>query len=108
MTIRLGDGDLDETFATQTEVIRGRAVHPSYVGRSRRLGSPYYDVAVLTIDRVNVTNGGYVRPICLPDEASDNIDKYEGDQVDVAGFSCCCHYIQIFLWFVFYYFYTLI
>ncbi len=83
--MRLGDGDLDERFGIQMRTIRRRAIHPLYVGFKRRLGSPYFDVAVITLSKEANVTSGYVRPICLPEQASDRIDKYEGHQVDVAG-----------------------
>ncbi len=85
VAIRLGDGDLSERFGIQVRTIRKRAVHPQYEGRSRRLDSPYYDVAVLTMNREADVAGGYVRPICLPYGPSENVDRYVGQQVDVAG-----------------------
>ncbi len=61
-------------------------IHPLYVGFKRGpVGSPYFDVAVLTLNKVANVSGTYVRPICLPEKASDDVNKYEGDQVDVAG-----------------------
>ncbi len=86
ITVRLGDGDLEDRKGIQFRAIEKRAIHPRYVGAKRApLGSPYFDVAVLTLDKKVDISGSYVRPICLPESASDNIDKYEGDQVDVAG-----------------------
>ena len=62
-------------------------IHPDYGGSRRVAGSPYYDVAVVTLDRpANLSDGsGFVEPICLPDKPSHELDKYEGDQVEVAG-----------------------
>ncbi len=85
MSVRLGDGDLDERLGIQMRTIRGRAAHPRYVGFRRRLGSPYFDVAIVTLNREADTTGSYVRPICLPDLPSEDVDRYKGHQVDVAG-----------------------
>ncbi len=78
--MRLGDGDLSDDVGVQRRLISNQTRHPKY--QSLR---PYFDVAVLTFDPPANINSHYVRPICLPDSATDFIDEFDGDQMDVAG-----------------------
>ncbi len=81
--VRLGDGDLSDDAGVQRRLIRSRKLHPKY-----KRGQPYFDVAVLTLDPPADINNQFVRPICLPESASDSIEEFEGDQMDVAGSVC--------------------
>ncbi len=93
VAVRLGDGDLSERHGIQMRAIHTWAVHPRYIGFKRRLGSPYFDVAVVTLNREADLSTTYVRTICLPREASQVVDKYEGHQVDVAGVCYSTYFI---------------
>ncbi len=85
IAVRLGDADLDDDVGVQLRRIRVWAVHPRYDGFR-----PYFDVALITLDReanltTTTTQQQYVSPICLPENYSHDVDKYEGDLVNVAG-----------------------
>ena len=57
----------------------GVLYHPKWIqGRS------YYDVALVRLDPP-VTFSHTVRPICLPERPSSNVDEFSGHLVRVAG-----------------------
>ncbi|TRY79521.1 hypothetical protein TCAL_12893 [Tigriopus californicus] len=81
--IRTGDRDLDSSFDDAkviTRKIKKIHVHPKYVYDL----TAYYDVAIWELDE-DVEYNIFHRPICLPNEPSLDLNKYEGDQVTVLG-----------------------
>ncbi len=77
--VRLGDGDLSDNVGIQRRLVQNYDIHPKYQGQA------YFDVAVLTLDPPANINTKYVKPICLPDSASNSVAEFDGDQMDVAG-----------------------
>ena len=53
--------------------------HPKY-----KYGVSYYDVAVIKLDEP-VSQSLAVRPICLPDQPSEDVDEFQGDLVRLSG-----------------------
>ncbi len=91
--VRLGDGNLSDTVGIQRRLITQHTMHPKY-----EIGRPYYDVAILTLDPPANITGQYVRPICLPETSSEDVDEFDGDQMDVAGIHGkydTCHIISL-------------
>ena len=64
---------------TQIRRIKSKKVHPKYVGLS------YYDVAIFELE-TPVKFTSHVKPICLPKEATFDIDKYRDQQVILTGY----------------------
>ena len=79
--IRIGDSnhnlEVNPRFAMVLDVIRSQ-IHPMY-----RNGTSYFDVAVMTTNKIPVSE--FISPVCLPDFASDDIHKYDNDHVELTG-----------------------
>ncbi len=58
--------------------VKSSQIHPMY-----RNGTSYFDVAVLTTDKIPISE--FISPVCLPDSASDDIHKYDNDHVELTG-----------------------
>jgi hypothetical protein len=43
----------------------------------------YFDVALIRTERIEITN--FVRPVCLPESSSTDVDKYKNDQMHLLG-----------------------
>ena len=54
-------------------------IHTKY-----KFGVSYYDVAVIKLDEP-VSPSLAVRPICLPDQPSEDVDEFQGDLVRLSG-----------------------
>jgi len=79
--IRIGDSnhtkDVNSTSTLVLDIIRSK-IHMNYTK-----GTAYFDVAVLTT--TNITFTKLIKPICLPDSASDDIHEYDYHHVDLTG-----------------------
>ena len=53
-------------------------IHPKYV-----TGLAYFDVAILETEPLNVSTS--IQPICLPVQATGNLDDYEELEVQLIG-----------------------
>ena len=54
-------------------------IHPKY-----KFGISYYDLAVIRLSEP-VSFSLAVRPICLPERSSEDVDEFEGDLVRLSG-----------------------
>ncbi len=79
--IRIGDTNLtsenDNKYAIDLAIL-GSFVHPNY----DRVRS-YYDVAIFETELIEFSQ--LIGPICLPGIASNDIHKYDNDQVELTG-----------------------
>ena len=79
--LRIGESDHaseeDNRYAIDLEIIKSHP-HPDFDNETA-----YFDVAVLETEKVNFSRS--IRPICLPDSPSDDVDKYMNDQVELTG-----------------------
>jgi hypothetical protein len=55
-----------------------KLVHPKYDGVSA-----YYDVAILTTKEMTFTRA--ISPICLPEDVSYDVNKYDNDLAELIG-----------------------
>ncbi len=79
--IRIGDSihslDVHPRSTLILDVIQSQ-IHKNYTK-----GPAYFDVAVLTTNKIIFSE--FISPVCLPDSASEDIDKYKNDYVDLIG-----------------------
>ena len=79
--IRIGDSihtlEVNNRSTLVLDVISSQ-IHKNYTN-----GIAYFDVAVLTTRKIPFSE--FISPVCLPESASDVIDKYDNDYVDLTG-----------------------
>ena len=54
------------------------SVHPKFDGNS-----PYFDVAILEAEKISFSR--FISPVCLPEDVSYNLKKYDNHHVDLIG-----------------------
>jgi len=63
-------------------------VHPNYNGKSS-----YFDVAIFETEAVKISTS--VSPVCLPDEVSDDVNKFDNDQAELLGWGKSTSYGEV-------------
>jgi secreted trypsin-like serine protease len=79
--IHVGDIDLSLPHSQQRGIdidLVEINVHPLY-----NYKTAYFDIAVITTESIKFTVN--IQPICLPDNSSKDVHKYDRDQVDLLG-----------------------
>ena len=80
--MRIGDLNLGSTSddgPVEVREVTASNLHPDYVS-----GQAYFDAAVLSFDEP-VNYSPEIQPLCLPDEATDEQDKFVDRAVSLAG-----------------------
>ncbi len=75
--IRIGVYDLSRDDGNVLEIVNS-FVHPNYDGKTS-----YFDIAVLETENINFSKR--VIPVCLPDKISYDVDKYDDNEAQLAG-----------------------
>ena len=82
--LRLGDRDLSsirDDFGAAIRHVRRTHVHPKYEASPT---TAYFDVALWEVTP-KISFNSYIRPLCLPPEPYNDLDKYEGHAATVTG-----------------------
>ncbi len=80
--VQLGAYNLKDEVQVWTErKIKSISIHPDYDKDSE---AAYNDVAVFTFEKA-VVFSDIIRPVCLPETPSDEIDHLSGSAVSVSG-----------------------